>query len=98
MRKWLVIFFLLIASTAYGFRVAKPPTLTLPLTKDQVNQLNDYLNKLWLLQQGEFNFDIVTTAKTGANEGDVWFIKTGAIVYIQYKANNRVFTVTPNGF
>lgn len=84
-------------SNVLAFRVSRPPSFSLPWTQDQINNLNDTLESFWNLQNGEFNLDIVTSAKTNAANGDIWLIQTGSIVRIQYKAINRVFSVTPDG-
>jgi hypothetical protein len=96
-RKFLVILLILLVPTSvYAFRISRPQTFSLPWDKTQVTQLNDYLESVWNLQNGEFNLDIVTSPKNNAFTGDVWLIKTGVTVAIQYKANDRVFTVSPN--
>lgn len=92
---WLVILIISISLNVYAFRIARPPTLSLPLTEDQVNKLNRYLEDVWHLQQGEFNFDVVTTAKNGANNGDIWILMTGAVGSIQFKANDTIYRITP---
>ena len=89
---YLIIISLFLAHNAYGFRVSRPPTLSHPLNKEQVNQLNKYLESIWNLQNGEFNLDIVTATKANAQNGDVWIILTGSIAKIQFKANNTIFT------
>ena len=91
------IFLILIlwASLAWGFRVQRPPTLTLPLDQSQISQLNRYLEDIWKLQQGEFNLDIVTTSKTNSQNGDFWIIRTGAMARIQYKSGDHIFTIQP---
>lgn len=63
-----------------------------------MTRLNTDLLNLWYLQQGEFNFDTETSAKTNAKNGDVWFIQTGLVVRLQFKAADRVWTITPDGF
>lgn len=89
----LFIAVLLIASNVYALRVSRPPKLTNPLDDGQVNQLNEYLEQIWYMQQGRHELDIVTTAKTNARNGEIWIIQTGAICRIQIKANNRVYTM-----
>ena len=83
----------LFATTVFAAnRVPRPPLLSLPLDQSQINQLNDYITDIWNLTNGEYNFDIETTTKTNASNGDIWLIQTGNIVRIQWKANGRVFT------
>lgn len=100
MRKWVWIGVIVVflGGVAWGYRIPRPPTFTLPWTAAQVNQLNAVLQNLWKLQNGEFNLDIVTTSKTNAGNGDFWIVQTGATCYFQYKANNTVFTLTPTGY
>ena len=98
MRKFLFIFLcVMVCPVSYGFRIIRPTPMSMPLTEDQVNELNEFLEDLWNLQNGEYNFDIVTTTKLKAQGGDIWLIQTGSTVYIQYKANGRVYTITPDG-
>ena len=97
MRKMLVLLIIVFLTTT-GFRVLRPPTLSHPLDEEQVKKLNDYLEDIWNLQNGEFNFDNVTTPKTNANNGDLWFVTTGAITTIQYRADGVIFNVVPTGY
>jgi hypothetical protein len=89
---------MLIVSTAEAFRISRPLKLSYPLSKDQVNNLNAYLESVWNLQNGEFNFDVQTTQKTNAQNGDVWMLQTGNVIRLQYKANGTIFTITPDGY
>ena len=95
MRKFFII---LLIVTSLGFRINRPPLLSEPLDQEQINKINSYLEDVWNLQNGEFNFDIKTTTKTNADNGDLWFIQTGAVIRIQYKANDHIFTLTPDGY
>jgi len=99
-RKALIICLIILVTTvAYAYRIARPPTISLPMTKGQVSQLNDYLYRIWELQQGEYNLDVVTTAKTSADVGDIWLVQTGVTVRIQYKGRTgHIFTLTPDGY
>ena len=100
MRRFLlVIMFITFGiSVVYGFRVNRPPLLNHPLDQEQINKLNSFLQDIWNLQNGEFNLDIVTSTKTNAKNGDIWFIQTGNNVRIQYKAANHIYTVTADGW
>ena len=80
-----------------AYRIPRPENFNLPWTEEQMKKHNDSHEDLWNLQNGEFNFDIVTTSKIGANNGDLWFIQTGPTVRLQFKANNHVWTITPDG-
>lgn len=95
---FLILFVIFMASPVYAYRIPRPDILQFPLTEDQIKQHNEAHEDLWNLQNGEFNFDIVTTSKTNADNGDFWFIQTGNTVYIQFKANNHIFTISPDGF
>lgn len=97
---WVILFLTLwaLSVTADAFRISKPAVFSLPWTQDQVNQLNDTLDKIWNLQLGEFNADIVETSKVQADNGDFWFIMTPPVVRIQIKANNQIYTFTPDGY
>lgn len=84
--------------TAFGWRMGRPLTLTYPLDERQVRKLNDVLQDVWNISNGRINIDIVDTARTSSDNGDIWFIVTGPTSYIQYKSQDHVYTVTPNGF
>ncbi len=93
MRKLLTILIILnIATMAYALRASRPLTLTMPLTQDQLTQLNAYLNDIWNMQNGRFELDIVTTSKSGAKNGEVWIKKTGSTYYLEIKAGDAVRT------
>lgn len=83
---------------AEGLRIARPPTLSYPIKADEVAQLNKYLEDLWNMQSGRYEMDVVTSAKTAAKNGEVYLIQTGSTVYMQYRANNTIFTITPDGY
>ena len=101
-RYWFLVLLIFVFFVKIGvvdaFRIPRPPVFSLPLNQDQINQLNDTLENMWNLQNGEFNFDVVTAIKTGANNGDLWLLQTGNTTRIQYKWNNTIFTVTPDGY
>ena len=100
MKKLLItlIFLMLITSVAQALRVSRPLVLNHPLTVEQVSQLNRFLEDIWNVQKGLFEFDIVTTTKTNAKNGEIWMLQTGTTVRIQYKANGTIFTITPDGY
>lgn len=97
MRKSLILLAIILL-TATGFRISRPPLFSHPVDEEQIKKLNVYLEDLWNLQNGEFNFDITTTPKTNADNGDIWFVQTGSIIRMQYKAGGHVYTVSPDGF
>ena len=91
MRKILIILVVLnIATMGYALRVSRPLALTMPITQDQLNQLNVYLSDIWNIQNGRVEFDIVTTSKTGAKEGEIWIYNNAGTYSIQTKAGGVV--------
>lgn len=93
MRKLLIVLIVLnIATMAYALRASRPLTLTMPLTQDQLTQLNVYLNDIWNMQSGRFELDIVTTSKSGAKNGEIWIKNTGGTYYLEVKAGGAVRT------
>ena len=92
----IVIILILLCSNVFAWRMGRPITLTYPLDERQVRRLNDILQDLWNASNGRLNLDVVTTTKTNADNGNVWLMQTGAVVRIQYRANNTVYTVTPD--
>jgi len=94
--KWVaLLLILLIATTVFAFRIPRPPLLSHPLDQQQINQLNDSLENIWNLQNGEFNLDIVTTTKSGADEGDFWIFNDGGTYKLEFFAGGSVRTITP---
>ena len=89
---------LVICGTAYGFRMAKPLTFTHPLDEKQIAELNKLTLDIWNITNGRINVDIVTTSKSGADNGDIWILKTGVIAQIQFKSSDRVYTLQTKGF
>src|SRR3990167_303708 len=81
-----------LATFGYALRASRPPVLTMPLTQDQLTQLNVYLNDLWYMQTGRIEIDIVSSSKTNAKNGEVWIKKTGATYYLEFKAGDAVRT------
>ena len=98
MRKNLIVLILLIWVTTCGFRIVRPDTFVLPWDNDKIEKLNLFLEDIFNLQQGEYNFDVVTTPKTRADNGDFWFVYTSPTVFIQYEAEDHTYTVTPDGY
>lgn len=89
---------LLLVGTAEARRISRPDSFKLPWTEEQVTNISNTLEDIFLMQKGRFEFDIVTTTKTNANNGEIWMIQTGSTVYIQYKAADHIFSITPDGF
>lgn len=86
---------LFVASTAWSLRVAFPPTLSAPITDDQIATLNAYLKNMWDMQNGRFELDIVTTTKNNAKNGEIWVYNNVGVgtYYLQVKAGNTVRSV-----
>ena len=94
---YFIAFLLLITCTADAFRIPRPNRYSLPLTQDQINQINDDLDNIWQLSNGEFNLDEETTAKTQAENGDFWILATPITSKIQFKSEDTVFTICNEG-
>jgi len=82
-----------IASTAWGLRVSFPPTLSNPITDDQLATLNRYMKDLWDMQSGRFELDVVTTTKSNAKNGEIWIYNNSGTYYLQVKAGGTVRSV-----
>lgn len=94
----IVLVVLCITTGALALRANRPPILTYPLEEDQISDLNRFMENIWNMQYGRFELDVVTTTKTKANNGEVWIIYTGPVGYIQFKANDHIYTITPDGW
>lgn len=96
MRNWFIgLFIITLAHQVYAYRIPRPPILRLPLTQDQISKLNDTLEDIWNLQNGEFNLDIVTSSKTNAANGDIWILNDSGTYKLEFKAGGSVHTITP---
>jgi len=93
---FLIILILLSSTNVFGFRYARPFTFTYPLDEKQITELNKLLDDMWEVHKGRQNFDIVTTSKANADNGEFWLLNSGSTMYIQYKADDTVHTVTPD--
>ena len=85
-----VILLLGICSNAYALRIAKPVTLNYPITQDQVISLNRYLEEIFNIQNGRIELDVVTSEKSGANNGEVWL--NSSTNQIQFKIGGTVYS------
>ncbi len=94
----ILIIILLLATNAYSLRMGRPFTLKHPIDEEQISQLNKFLEEIWLMQNGRYEMDIVTTTKTSSNPGEVYIIQTGAISSIQWRANGRTYTIRADGY
>ena len=79
---------------SYALRVSKPLTLTYPITEEQVSQLNKYLEEIWLIQNGRFEIDVVTSPKTNAKTGEIWIYNNSGTYSLQVKAGGNVRSAT----
>jgi hypothetical protein len=86
----IILALLLIGTSAFALRASRPLVLTFPLTVDQISQLNRYLEDIWMVQQGRFELDVVTTTKTNAKNGEIWILKSGSNYTLQVKAGGSV--------
>lgn len=92
------IILVLLVIVSVGFRMSRPDTFSAPLDKTQINKLNEALEDLFYLQQGEYNFDVETTPKYNADNGSQWFIETGNVTRLQFTNNDSVYTITPDAY
>lgn len=84
-----------ITANVYALRVSRPQTFSLPWDQNQINQLNEYLESLWYVQNGRIDLDIVTTSKTNARNGEIWILNDSGTYKLEFKANDAVHTITP---
>lgn len=78
-----------LSERAWSLRISFPPTLSYPITEDQIGVLNKYLKSIWDMQSGRFELDTVPTSKSNAKNGEIWINSTthklqwkeGGIVY-----------------
>lgn len=90
-----IILILLISQNAFGWRMARPITLTHPLDERQVRRLNDILTDIWNATNGRINLDIVTTTKSGPDEGDLWILNDSGTYKLEFRAGGSTRTITP---
>lgn len=88
----ITVLILLACVEAFALRVNRPIKLKYPITEEQVSQLNAYLEEIWLMQNGRFEFDVVTSPKTNSRNGEIWLIQTGLNVRLQWKGNDIIWT------
>src|SRR3990167_3473904 len=91
----LTIFLLcLITTNVFAYRISKPLSLTYPITEEQISQLNRFLEEIWILANGRFELDVVTTTKSAAKNGELWIFNDGGTYKLQFKAGDAVRTIT----
>ena len=94
----IIILILSMVTMAYGLRIPRPVPFNHPMSEDEVLELNKEREEIWNTLNGRISIDDVSTSKSKADKGDIWFITTGATTRIQYKGNNNViYTITPDG-
>ena len=87
---FIVGFVLTIAISSFAFRVPTPPKLT-DLNDAQVIQLNDFLDLLWQVVNGNYTMDFTTTNPDGArkgNKGDAVLLQSGANYYLEVNVDS----------
>lgn len=92
----LILILSLICSVSYALRLSSPPKLNLPLTTDDITQINNYLEDLWNLTNGRFSLDIVSTDPTNPKNGDVWILESGSTHRLKWRAGNATYYVDGN--
>ena len=99
MRLNVLLFILFIVLCGYtesqAFRSPRPPTLKIPLTEEQVSQLNKYLEDVENITNGRYEMDVVTTAKTKLKNGEMYILQTGTNSTIVYKSGGYQYNLTP---
>ena len=96
-RLLVILCFLLVAGPAVAYRIPRPVPLDFPPSKDGVTQLNDSLENIWNLTNGEYNLDEVETTKSNANNGDIWVFDSPLTAKIQYKSDGAIYSVCVEG-
>jgi len=98
MKTWifssLVVVLVFLMGTAYGLRIAKPPTFTDLTNPVQLSRLNEILEQLWNVTNGRFNFAVLTANPSSTDNGDVWIIESGSTHELRWKAGDTVYSVT----
>jgi len=78
-----------------AFRTTSPPTLSDPIDREQINQLNAYLEDVFNQSNGRVNLDIVTTTKASADNGEIWIFNDSGTYKLEFRANDSTHTITP---
>ena len=94
-KAFIIITVLLIATNVYALRTLRPLILSSPMTEEQISQLNEFLESVFLMQQGRYELDIVTTTKTNAKNGEMWILNDSGTYKLEFKAGDDVRTITP---
>jgi hypothetical protein len=87
----LVTFALCINS--YALRIQRPRHFTYPMTESDVTELNSALEQLFLMQQGRFELDKVSAAKSAANTGEIWVRQTGTDNFFEVMIDGTVYSI-----
>jgi hypothetical protein len=91
----LILLLISFTGNVYAFRITRPKTFELPWNNEQIKDLNDKMNELFVMQQGRFELDVVTTTKTNAANGEIWIFNDAGTYKLQFKAGDSVRTITP---
>jgi Tfp pilus assembly protein PilE len=96
MKKTIIIIFLLFAISiqAYGMRIQKPRHFTYPMNEADVKELNSIFEQLFLMQQGRFELDKVTTTKSSANTGEIWIRQNGGLNYLEVMVDGTIYSIS----
>lgn len=81
------------ATNVWALRINRPPSLSYPITQDEVSNLNRFLEDSYNIQQGRYEMDVVTSPKSSAKNGEVWIVWSSPTARIQFKAQNMIWTV-----
>ena len=97
-RYWIfILLFLVLSFNAYALRMSRPAKFELPWTEEQITDLNLVHEQLFLMQQGRYEMDEVTSTKSNANNGEMW-IFTNTTVQVEFKSGGSVYSLSPDTF
>jgi hypothetical protein len=61
------------------------------MTESDISDLNSILEEIFLMQQGRYEMDDVSTTRTNANDGESWILSPDN--QMQYMADRSIYTV-----
>jgi hypothetical protein len=93
----IILFLIFLSGSVYAYRIQQPIRYELPWTKEQVKELNNTLDGLFLSQQGRYETDIVTSSKTNARNGEAWILSESGTHYYEFKAGDNIYRLTGGG-
>ena len=91
-RIFITLFVLLMATNAMAYRTNKPIKLRDPLNEEQISQINNFFEEIWLMQNGRFELD-TGSEKSGAKNGELWINNSSTIKSLQFKSDDLVYTL-----